>query len=437
MRCSPRFSRPSRGVVPGDPSHLKGFSVASPFAVFRRNQKVALAILTILSMVGFVFLEPIMKLIGGTNAPENPVVVETRYGNFTERDVQAMRGTRDLLDLFLRKVTVETVKAQINKGLRDPRDEAMAQQEWYGTYRAVLLQRTNPGPEAAAIETYVLAKTAERAGMMISDRAVNDFLRQLSADVLAPQQIEALIANLQPGRTVSVSKVFDAIRTELMAAQFRQMFAQSLKDFPPEQRFAFYSRLNRRAKAELMPVAVADFADQVADPSAEEVQKLYDKHKNDFPNPASPDPGFKQPKRAAFQYFKADFAKFEAEAKPLVTEEEIRDYYEKNKGSVPRAARRSGCAGRWQGTAPRARNRRTLRHPRRRTLRHPRRRTPRTPRRTTPRRKNRPRTRRRRQAGGGTARGTEAAASVPYSSSRRDAVGERRKGTGETRRTRR
>lgn len=287
--------------------------------------------LTIMAMVGFVFLDPLMKLMGSSGKQENPVVVETRFGNYTERDMQSMRATRDLVDLFLRKVTVETIEAQINKGLRDPRDRGIAQQEWYGTFRALLMHRTSPLPEAAAIETLVLSKTAEQMGMVVSDRAVNDLLRQLSADALTPQQVEGIITNLQPGARVSVTRLFDALRTEMAASQFRQMFAQSLTDFPPAQRFEFYSQLNRRAKAEVMGVAVADFVDKVPEPSEEEVQKLYEKYKNNFPDPASPDPGFKQPKRAAFQYFKAALANFEEQAKPEITEAEIKEYYEANK----------------------------------------------------------------------------------------------------------
>jgi hypothetical protein len=128
-----------------------------------------------------------------------------------------------------------------------------------------------------------------------------------------------------------VEWLFSAIRTEMLAAEYAQLFQQGLRDVPPAQRFEYYARLNRRASAEVMPLAVGDFVDQVADPSKAELQEFYDRYKNDFPNPDSPDPGFKEPQRATFQYFKADIEQLTEKIKPEITEEEISKYYDANK----------------------------------------------------------------------------------------------------------
>ena len=54
--------------------------MASPFSVFRKNQKLMLAVLTILAMFGFVFLPIVLQNMGG-EAAVNPVVVKTsKYG---------------------------------------------------------------------------------------------------------------------------------------------------------------------------------------------------------------------------------------------------------------------------------------------------------------------------------------------------------------------
>ena len=60
--------------------------------------------------------------------------------------------------------------------------------------------------------------------------------------------------------------LFEAIRTELLASNLSLMFQVSTVDFPPAQKFEYYSRLNRRAKAEVVPLAVADFTSQVSQP---------------------------------------------------------------------------------------------------------------------------------------------------------------------------
>ena len=86
--------------------------------------------------------------------------------------------------------------------------------------------------------------------------------------------LQDVINSLQTGRRVSVARLFDAIRTEMLASKFSEMFRVSLRDVPPAQRFEYFSRLNRRAKAEVMPLAVADFIGQVADPTAEQLQQV-------------------------------------------------------------------------------------------------------------------------------------------------------------------
>ena len=39
--------------------------MSSPFSIFRKNQKVMLAVLTILAMFGFILLPTILQLMGG------------------------------------------------------------------------------------------------------------------------------------------------------------------------------------------------------------------------------------------------------------------------------------------------------------------------------------------------------------------------------------
>ncbi|MBI3837482.1 MAG: hypothetical protein HY288_06070 [Planctomycetia bacterium] len=305
--------------------------MASPFAVFRRNQKILLAIVGIGAMVAFVFLDPLMKYVGRTRRQENPVVVQTKFGALTESEIAGIRQSRDLVDLFLKAVSVETVNAQIKKGAIDARMQDQALNQWYGYWREQLMVRSAPGPEEAAVETLVLSKKAQQLGMVVSDRAINDLLKQVTSDSLTSDALQTIVNSLQTGRRISVARLFDAIRTEMLASKLIQMFRVSLGDVTPAQRFEYFSRLNRRAKAEVMPLAVADFVSQVADPSPEQLSKFFDEHKDRYPDPSSPEPGFKEPKRAAFQYFKADFAKFKEEFKPQVTEEEIAEYYEKNK----------------------------------------------------------------------------------------------------------
>ncbi|MGD9719658.1 MAG: hypothetical protein AB7O59_00390 [Pirellulales bacterium] len=290
-----------------------------------------LAVVGIGAMVAFVFLDPLMNYLGRSSGPQDPVVVETRYGDYTESQLSAIRQSRELVDIFLAQAAAATIDAQIAGGQLDPRMRERMTEGWYGQWKSQVMGRSKQGPEAAAIETLVLSKRAQDLGMVVSDRAVNDLIAQITSDSLSSDALQNIIANLNAGRRVSSARLFEAIRTEMLASNLAQMFARSLVDVPPAQKYEYFTRLNRRAKAEIVPLAVADFASQVQNPSDETLKKFFDKYRDRLPDAASPEPGFKEPRRAAFQYFKADFAKFKDEAKPKITEEEVRDYYEKNK----------------------------------------------------------------------------------------------------------
>ena len=290
-----------------------------------------LAIVGVAAMVAFVFLDPLMKYVGRTGRPENPVVVETKYGPLTESELAGIRQSRELVDSFLQLVSRETIQAEIKKGALDPRMLENGIERYYMMWRERLMTRSMPSPEESALETLLLSKRAKQMGMVVSDQAVNDLLKQITADTLTSEELQNIVGSLQAGRRLSLARLFDAIRTEMLASKYSELFRFSLGDVPPAQRFEYFSRLNRRATAEVMPLAVADFIAQVPDPKADKLEPFYEEYKDEYPDPASPDPGFKQPKRAAFQYLKADFAKFKEKFKPEVTDAEITEYYEKNK----------------------------------------------------------------------------------------------------------
>lgn len=325
--------------------------MASPFSVFRRNQRVLLAIVAITAMVAFVFLDPVMKYVSGRSGRiENPVVVQTSYGPLTQMQLESLRVSRDMVDRFLRLVCEQATLTQLSRGQLDPRMQNQAANQLYMFWRQFLTERTKEyGGEAAALETLVLAKAAEKMGMVVTDRAINDLIKQITDDAISSEQLQTIIAQLQVDRRrVSVARLFDALRTEMLASKMAQLFFQSIRDVPPAQRFEYFERLNRRVKTEILPLAVSSFLGQVTvEPTADELRAFFDKYKNQFDDPASSEPGFKEPKRASFQYFKADFAKFKDEVKPQITDAEIAEYYEKNKAQfraveLPEDTKKSG-----------------------------------------------------------------------------------------------
>ena len=75
--------------------------MASPFSIFRRNQKAALAVLTLLSMFGFVFIPIIMQGMGGGGTTDPVVVKTSAFGNLHQSDLQRLRGTKQAVQRVL------------------------------------------------------------------------------------------------------------------------------------------------------------------------------------------------------------------------------------------------------------------------------------------------------------------------------------------------
>ena len=159
-----------------------------------------LAIVAITAMVAFVFLDPVMKYVGRSPKAENPVVVETRYGGFTGGQLEAMRYSREMVSRFLQNVTTQTVLVQMEKGLIDPRLRDQAAQQLYSFWFQTLMGRSKLGPEESAIETLVMAKKAEQLGMVVSDAAINDLIKQITDNSLDSNTLQAVINQLQGGR---------------------------------------------------------------------------------------------------------------------------------------------------------------------------------------------------------------------------------------------
>lgn len=300
--------------------------MASPFAVFRRNQRVLLATLGVLAIIAFVFLDPrlISMFTGKTN---NPVIVKTAYGDLHRAELSYLRTNRRIVEFFLRQLVNESLRKKTD----DPSAALLAQFR-FNQVRDYVLWRSNSGEEQAAVETYVLAKKAEEMGVVVTDQQVNDVIVLAMGDALSSAEVRQIIAqSAGPSDTISPTRMFDLIRTELMASAVIKSFDTGLQTAPPAQRWEYYQRVHREATAEIAELSVVDFTASVPEPSDAQVREYYEKYKNRLPSAGSPEPGFKQPARAAFEYFKVEFAPFFAAAKEQVTDDQIAEYYEQNK----------------------------------------------------------------------------------------------------------
>lgn len=280
--------------------------MASPFSVFRRNQKVMIAVLGVLAMFAFVFL-PIMMESMGSRSQANPVVVTTKYGELRESDINALVTQR-------RKIT--SVLADVLGMAGAP--PALAHQ-WVES-------RIGPATEDAVVTSWVLARHAEEQGVVISDTTVNNFLKELTEDrVKATNFITAFKRS-----GLSDLQFFNAMRDELAALQLDSIFQTSLRGVTPAERWEYFNRVKQQATIEAVPVAVAGFVDKIdTEPTDAELKTFFEANKDKLPFPNSPESGFREPQRVALEWFKANYDKFTSPE--IVTDEEIKERYEKNK----------------------------------------------------------------------------------------------------------
>ncbi|HEX3657252.1 MAG TPA: hypothetical protein VHV55_15800 [Pirellulales bacterium] len=292
--------------------------MSSPFSIFRKHQRAMMAVLGIMCMFAFTFTGFMGGLdSGGGSNSQNPVAVQTSFGDYRETDLQLMRQQRNLVKSFLQQVILLTIDPQMRPFL-EPRVAQMIDQQMIG-----------PSTDRALVESRVLAREAKHEGIVVSDESITDFLREQTGDRVRGDQFQEILSGISRARgVVNKAMLYEALRTELLAEKMKEVFRYSLQS-TPSQRWDYFQRLKRRVRVELAPVAAADLVSKISNPSDAVARKFFDEYKDREPQPGSPEPGFKIPHRAAFRYFELHYDEFYHPEE--VSAAEIAKHYEKNK----------------------------------------------------------------------------------------------------------
>lgn len=305
--------------------------MAGSFDIFRRNQRLALAALAIMAMIAFFVLPPFLQMSGGGGGGgRDPVVVSWQGGELRESGVERAVAMRSVLNRFL----AESAAA----AGRDPAQLGLL-----------------PDDERSVVRTAVLAKEAEANGVVVSDAAINEFLGQWTNNLVRQEQFDQIIGRLRVGPMgVSQYDLFETLRTVLAAQSMQMLFQSGFAGDPPGWRWDYFRRLEQSATVEAAPVVVETLAADVAAPSEATLRAFFEQYKDDLPAARSAEPGFREPHRAKYEYLVAKRETFEAAAAKEVTDEQIADYYEKNKTSLFRAKPAAEAGAADAGTAPAA-----------------------------------------------------------------------------------
>ena len=287
--------------------------MAGSFDIFRKYQRSLLVFVAILAMLAFFVLPPFLQM-GGSVSSSDPLVATWTGGELREGGLERALAMRSIVNRFL----AESAAA----AGRDPS-------------RLPLFPET----EEQVVRNLLLAKEAQANGIVVSDAAVNDFLGQWTGNLVRQEQFDEIISRLRLGpMAVSQHDLFAALRTELAARNMLMLFQSGFSANPPGWRWDYFRRLEQKAVVEVVPVIVEKLAGEAPAPSEQSLRGFFETYKDDLPEPRSADPGFREPHRVKYEYLVAKRDAFEAEAAKGITDEQIAEFYEKNKLTMFRVA---------------------------------------------------------------------------------------------------
>ena len=295
--------------------------MTSPFAIFRKNQKVAYAGLVLMSMIAFVFLDPIMKGLDQRANASHAVVAKLNSGNIDQGLLRNLIMQRQLANSFVREVIISLMQAETgnDQEAQMKRNQLQMQAQRY-SFSYGLPQRED------VVFGYILGLEADKIGVRVSNSAVDSYLDQLSDNRLSSAQFQQIVTDMK----VSRKSIYDALGAEIRSRIAFQMSAP-LNPQSPGEYWKFYRQLKVRESLEVAAVPVSQFAADVEKPADPELEAFFEKYKDKLPNqPPEYEPGFRQPRRVQLQYLKANFTAVEK----LVLEptaDEVTKYYEEHK----------------------------------------------------------------------------------------------------------
>ncbi len=302
--------------------------MASPLGWFRRNQKGMLVVFGVLLMASF-GLGSVMYTLTPRAAPDESAdrpVVEYRDGTLTRGDMQMLRRAHFLAVNFLK---------QIRSSMADRRGAEYRP-------RAVLFEEivVEVPPEqldAQVLDRQLVLNKAHEMGVQISNEAVMSYIRHLADDTSLTARDMDRFARQFFNNEVDFIRIRDQIKKELAIQEVRRMFGAGLPitgngySLPSlTEAWEYFLRLERRIECEVLPFAVADYMDKVAEsPSDAELRKTFDDGKYREPDLAGEKAGFKRPRKISATLLRAIYNEFHDRAKLAVTPEQIQAEYDR------------------------------------------------------------------------------------------------------------
>ncbi len=269
-----------------------------PFEVFRRHQRKLLAIFAILAMFGFVVSDSLPRLLSSNYSGRDQKITELYGKSVYQSQLSEMARQRSRANSFMSALS-PYMSREIFGGLKQ-RD---------------------------LVDALILQHEADRLGIPATAEMGREWLSARAGGRMNAELFNSLYSRFSN----EVSE--DHLLTDI-ANQVRLLKVRQLQGYPvvtPYDVFRSYRDQNERIGAKLVEVPVDSFLDKVPEPSASEVQALYDQYKGTLPDPARETPGFKIPRQIQLEILSIDGNALARGIRDKLTEADLRSYYENHK----------------------------------------------------------------------------------------------------------
>lgn len=310
--------------------------MATPFKVFRDNQKILMVVFGALLMVAFVVLPPILQFGFFSQQAEDirgEVVVVIDNEELYRPDVDNLVNKYDIVGRVMAEAIGRSLILQGSPKAPMPPIPGV---------RIVPASQQNPGgpqfmPVGAeeAVLFYAWVKKAEELGMVVDDESVREFMRESSGGRLSDYDYNAILTAVTGGQGpgVTYDYFFEMLREVLTAQKLQALVFRDGRVVTPSSAWVAYRNMNRTISTEMFPVSSKDFMDQVGSPTKDQIEELFNKYKHQPANPAMNQIGFMQMDKLSLAYVKGNIQDFVDTAKAEITDEQVAQYYEENKDS--------------------------------------------------------------------------------------------------------
>lgn len=275
------------------------------FEVFRRRQKQMLAFLAIVAIFGFILGDVFTRIAYNTrsDAARDRVVAEAWGVKIYNSHVGRRQFERHIANRFFERA-FEKLKLAVPPRWDESRE--------------------------AAIEAIVLLEKARQLGIPLDTDEVDTFIKMTTNNKLSASAFVSTLSEVgKSTQFIGDRELFRIIAEELLIEKVLRVLSPPGDRRTPLELWERHAPSLTKVKLDVVAVPVEKFVDASKSPSDDELQKLFDAHKQLEADSERGIVGFRAPRRLQVQYLLAQSEKFTSDIN--VTDAEIEKYYQDNK----------------------------------------------------------------------------------------------------------